>query len=108
MINSDQTKDHEKAMMDLEEHYRWPKLNLPPLRDSHWSKPKAGYTLTFVQRQDMCKWVQELKLLDRYTLNLGRCMNVTQGKLFCIKSHDCHVFMDCLLLVALRELCDHV
>ena len=55
--------------------------------------------------------MQELKMLDCYPSNLGRCVNVAQGKFFCMKSHDCYVFMEYLLLVAfvaLREMPDHV
>ena len=48
VMNSDRTKENEKAMMDLEECCRFPNLNLQPLRDSHWCKPKASYTLIFV------------------------------------------------------------
>ena len=76
MMNSDQIKDNEKAMMDLEEYYRHPELNLQPLRDGRWSKPKASYMLTSMQRQDVCKWVQELKMPNGYASNLGRCVNV--------------------------------
>ena len=36
--------------------------------------------LTAVHRQDVYKWVQELKMLDSYALNLGRCVNVAQRK----------------------------
>ena len=61
-----------------------------------------------MQRQDICKWVQELKMPDGYASNLDRCVNVAQGKFFGMKSHICYVFMECLLSVALRELPDHV
>ena len=45
---------------------------------------------------------------DGYASNLGRCVNIAQGKFFDMKSHDYHVFMDCLLPIALRKLFDHV
>ena len=45
-------------------------------------------------------------MLDGCASNLGKCVNVAQGKFF--KSHDYHVFIECLLPVALRELSDHV
>ena len=45
---------------------------------------------------------------DGYTSNLVRCMNVAQGKVFGMKSHDYHVFMEYLLPIALRKLSDHV
>ena len=34
-------------------------------------------------------------------------MNVAQGKFFGMKSHDGHIFMECLMSVALREFLDH-
>ena len=55
VMNSDRTKDNEKVRMNLEECCRRLKLNLQPLRDGRWCKPKANYTLTSVQRQDVCK-----------------------------------------------------
>ena len=88
VINSDRIKDNEKTRMDLEEYCRCLKLNLQPLRDDHQSKPKASYTLTSVQRQDVSIWVQELKMTDNYALNLGRCVNVAQGKFISMKSHN--------------------
>ena len=45
-------------------------------------------------------------MLDGYASNLGRCVTIAYGKFFEIKSHDCHVFIECLLPVALRELCN--
>ena len=45
---------------------------------------------------------------DGYASNLGRCVNVAQEKFFDIKSHDCPVFVECLLPIILRELPDHV
>ena len=55
VMNSDRTKDNEKAKMDLEEYCRCLKLNLQPLKDGRWCKPRASYTLTSVQKQDVCK-----------------------------------------------------
>ena len=51
VMNSDRTKDNEKAMMDLEEYCRQPELNLQHLRDGRWYKFKANYTLNSMQRQ---------------------------------------------------------
>ena len=45
---------------------------------------------------------------DDHAVNLGNCVNVTKGKFFGIQNHNCHIFMECLLPVALRELPDHV
>ena len=45
---------------------------------------------------------------DGYSSNMGRCVNIAQGRFFGLKSHDCHVFMECLLPIAFRELPNHV
>ena len=34
-------------------------------------------------------------MLDGYTSNLGRCVDVGKRRFFGMKSHDCHVFMEC-------------
>ncbi|RDX66644.1 hypothetical protein CR513_54568, partial [Mucuna pruriens] len=65
-------------------------------------KPKAAYALTNSQR------VKELKLLDRYASNLDGCVDVNQGKLHGMKSHDCHVFMQRLLPIAFDSLPKHI
>ncbi|WVZ16156.1 hypothetical protein V8G54_009138 [Vigna mungo] len=37
---------------------------------------------------------------DGYSSNLSRCVDVNRGKVIGMKSHDCHVFMECLLPIA--------
>ncbi|KAI5342898.1 hypothetical protein L3X38_010774 [Prunus dulcis] len=41
---------------------------------------------------------------DGYASNIARCVNVDGGKFTGLKSHDCHVFMQCLLPVGIRHL----
>ena len=52
--------------------------------------------------------MQKLRIPDNYASNLDRCVNIAQGKFFGMKRHDYHVFMECLLPIALRELPNHV
>ena len=40
--------------------------------------------------------------------NLGKCVDMEHGKLHCMKSHDCHVFMETLLPVAFSGLPDRI
>jgi len=35
-----------------------------------------------------------------YASNLHRCVNIKQGRMIGMKSHDCHVFMEHLLPIA--------
>ena len=94
VMDTNRTKDNDKARMDLQEYCKRSKLNLQQLGDSRLRKTKASYILSSTQRQDMCRWMQELKMLYSYTSNLGRCVNVAQGRFFRLKSHNC-VFMEC-------------
>ena len=38
-----------------------------------------------------------------YASNLGRCVDMNEGKLFRMKSHDCHVLIEEILPVALHS-----
>ncbi|XP_025653186.1 uncharacterized protein [Arachis hypogaea] len=108
VMDTERTKDNEKARLDMAVLCKRPDLNLVQVREGHWAKPKGNYVLTLQQRKNVCKWVQELKMPDGYVSNLQRCVDVKGGKLFGMKTHDCHVFMECLLPLAFKELPDHV
>ena len=52
----------------------------------------------------MCEWVKKLRFLDGYASNMARCVDMRKHKLFGMKSHHCHVFMQGLIPVAFNEL----
>ncbi|RDX61588.1 hypothetical protein CR513_60165, partial [Mucuna pruriens] len=89
------TKDIYKAQMDIAEICNQKELKL---------KDIATHALTKSQRVTLCKWVKELKLPNGYASNLGRCVNLNQGKLHGMKSYDYHVFMQQLLPIAFNSL----
>ena len=97
------TKDNVKARMDLKLYCRRPELELVE-RNGKFLKPKASYTLTKCQKEDVCHWVKQLKFPDGYSSNVGRCVNLEECKFYGLKSHDCHVFMQRLMPIAFREL----
>ena len=66
--------------------------------------PKACYTLDKPSKQILCEWVKNLKFPDGYASNMARCVDMRKHKLFGMKSHDCHVFMQRLIPIAFREL----
>ncbi|KAL0461926.1 UNVERIFIED_CONTAM: hypothetical protein Slati_0080200 [Sesamum latifolium] len=45
-----------------------------------------------------------LRFPDSYASNIARCIDIANLRLHDMKSHDCHVFMQKLILVAFREL----
>ncbi|XP_049388507.1 uncharacterized protein LOC125852871 [Solanum stenotomum] len=93
------TKDNPKSREDLKEFCRRPELHVV---DGKY--PKAIYTLKEESKKLLCEWVKNLKFPDGYVSNMGRCVDMKKHKLFGMKSHDCHVFMQRLVPIAFREL----
>lgn len=64
--------------------------------------PKACYALDKQKIYILCKWVKS-KFPNSYISNIGRYVDLQKHKLFNMKSHDYHVFMQGLLPIAFRE-----
>ena len=45
---------------------------------------------------------------DGYASNLSRCVDMKEGKLASMKSHDCHIFMESLMPIAFCALPDRI
>ena len=101
-------KDNESARLDLVDICRRPSLHLRPLPNGKFEKPKASFTLSREYKQDLCAWVEGLKMSGGYASNLARCVDKTKLKLHGLKSHDCHVFMQRLLPIAFSALPQNV
>ncbi|KAJ8769380.1 hypothetical protein K2173_002584 [Erythroxylum novogranatense] len=95
------TKDNAKSRANLQLLCRRHELH----KDVRTGKyPKACYTLGKQQKERLCEWLKGLKFPDGYVSNLSRCVDMRKYKLFGMKSHDCHVFMQRLIPIAFREL----
>ena len=95
------TKDNAKSREDLKELCSRPELH----RDETTNKfPKACYSLEKDAKEALCKWLKELRFPDGYASNMGRCVDMKKHKLFGMKSHDCHMFVQRLIPIAFREL----
>jgi len=53
-------------------------------------------------RRQVSDWLKGVKFPDGYASNISRCVNVKEGKISGMKSHDCHIFFQRLLPVAIR------
>ena len=102
------TKDGDKARMDIADLCARGDLVLQDVGNGRMGKPKANYTLSPNDVKLLYKWMNELKMPDGYASNLSRCADAVKGKRYGMKSHDCHVFMECLIPIAFRSLPDHV
>lgn len=76
----------------------------PNLKENKLTLPAASFTLSKEEKIIFCKRLSELKVLDGYSSNIANCVSVEECKITGLKSHDCHVLMQQLLPVALRNL----
>ncbi|KAK1405424.1 DUF4218 domain-containing protein [Heracleum sosnowskyi] len=100
IVNAAKSKDHRKARSDCKHFDVLRHLWI----DENGKMPKAPYSLNKKQLKLLCHWICSLKLPDGYSSNISRCCNVDECKFFGFKSHDCHIFLQKLLPLAIREL----
>ena len=55
------------------------------------------YTLTLDERIKFCQFLKSMKFPNKYASNTAKCVNVKEGSLSGLKSHDCHVLLEPLL-----------
>src|SRR5262249_38045920 len=91
MDEKGKTKDNAKAREDLKTICKRPELELQCRNDKIF-KPKVAYVLTSYQVKEARRWIKDLRFLDRYVSNITHCVNIEEGKMYGMKSHDFHVF----------------
>ena len=93
------SKDHLKARKDLEamgiREDLWP--------DENGKYKSAIFTMSPKQKDLFLTTLKNIRVPDGYSSNISRCVDLKQRKLFGLKSHDCHILMEQLLPIALRN-----
>ncbi|XP_074323434.1 uncharacterized protein LOC141660353 [Apium graveolens] len=100
IVNTAKSKYHKKARANCKHFGVLPHLWI----DKKGKSPKAPYSLIRKQRKLLCEWISSLKLPDGYSSNISRCCNVEECIFYGFKLHDCHIFLQKLLPLAIREL----
>ncbi|GLT88105.1 hypothetical protein SLE2022_061440 [Rubroshorea leprosula] len=93
-----------KMLRRLGLEYKKKSLHIPKTGVNSGKKPKATYVLSRDQRKSICQWLKQLKFPDGFASNISRCVNTQEVRLFGMKSHDCHIFMQSLIPIAFRDL----
>ncbi|XP_042958047.1 uncharacterized protein LOC122293557 [Carya illinoinensis] len=62
--------------------------------------PHTSYTLHGDERKQFCSWLADVKFPDGFASNISHCVSVRDCRISGLKSHDCHVFMQRLLSIA--------
>jgi hypothetical protein len=108
MDNKEKTKDNTNARLDMENYCHRKELLLEKIPNGNYIKPKAKFCLSNEQKNDVSEWVKGLKMPHGYASNFGRCVDTKHKRLFGMKSHDCHIFMECLLPTAFSALLEPI
>ena len=62
----------------------------------------ASYTLSKEEKENMFECLRSIKVPSSFSSNVMGIINVAEKKFLNLKSHDCHMLMTQLLLVAFR------
>ena len=94
------SKDNVNARKDLKEM---------GIREDLWPDDNGRYhlalfSLTRDTKKLFLKTLKNVIVPDGYSSNISRCVDEVQQKIFGLKSHDCHIIMEQLLPLAIRNL----
>ena len=99
----DKTKDGFAARKDLEEMNL--RNNLAPIdQENRTYLPPACYTLSKVEKEQICKTLADIKVPEGYSSNFGNLVSIEELKLLGLKSHDYHTLMQQFLPTAVRSI----
>ncbi|XP_042404675.1 uncharacterized protein LOC121994831 [Zingiber officinale] len=98
------SKDGVNARKDLMHLKIREELHPQQKGENMYHLPAAPYTLSKKEIDVFCSRLKKIKLPDGYSSNIGNYVSLEDRKLIGLKSHDCHVLMQQLLSVALRNL----
>jgi hypothetical protein len=89
-------KDNIKARLDLELFYN--RKNMELVCDGSWvAKPRASFVLEKNTQLLVYKWLKSLRFPNRHASNISILVNMKECRLYGMKSHDCHMFMQTLI-----------
>lgn len=54
--------------------------------------------------RERSRWLKGLKVPDEFSSNISKCVNTKDGKILGMKTHDCHVFLERLFSIAIRDM----
>jgi hypothetical protein len=72
--------------------------------ESRVAKPRASFVLEKNPQLLVYNWLKSLCFPDGHASNISRLVNMEECRLYGMKSHDCHMFMQTLILLAFRDL----
>ncbi|XP_072076814.1 uncharacterized protein [Arachis hypogaea] len=97
--DSGKSKDNLKACRDLQCMGKRPEL----WPEEGGKYPSVIFAMLNSQRDIFLKTLQNMVFPDSYSSNVTRCVDLRQRKLSGLKSHDCHILMEQLLPILVKN-----
>jgi hypothetical protein len=94
-------KDTLSARLDLQNMNIRKKYWLDEKKNS-CTKPPAPWTLRKENKVKLCTYLYKCRFPDGYAANLSRCVDIVNGKVSGLKTHDCHILLQRVLAAGLR------
>jgi hypothetical protein len=76
-------------------------LHVQP-NDETYRMPLVKYTLIRDEKKSLYELLKGVKFPNGYASNIGQCINKLPCKILIMKSHNYHVFLQCLLFVTIQ------
>ena len=89
----DKGKDGLKARQNLVDLNIQSSLHSKALDLKKTLLPPARFTLSKKEKKNICQVFKDVKVPDGYAANISRHVDPVHGKIWGLKSHDCHVAM---------------
>jgi hypothetical protein len=93
------TKDNIKDRLDIALFCNRTNMELVCDR-SRVAKPRASFMLEKNAQLLVCKWLKSPRFPDGHASNISRLVNTEECKLYEMKSHECHMFIQTLIPLA--------
>jgi len=97
------TNDNIKARLDIALYCNHKNMELV-YDESQVAKPKTSFMLEKNAQLLVYKWLKSLRFPDGHASIISRLVNIEDCRLYGMKSYDCHVFMQTLIPLAIRDL----
>ena len=102
ILGLEKSKDTDNARRDLKKLKIRPELHLYE-EGNKLMKPHAPFTLTTEERRKFCQFIKTVKFPDGFASNLAKNVLDNDSKIIGLKSHDCHVIIQRLLVAGVRS-----
>ena len=94
-------KDNLKTRFDLQDMGIRSELHSEECGNDKWSMPHACFTMTTSKKYSFLEVLEGVRVPNDYASNVLHCVKLKERKIIGLKSHDNHILMQQLFLIAI-------